>query len=505
MSILRVLPDPATAEATATGSCAAPQSVVSGEWPVPAEHFAGNVAVVTLGCAKNLVDSEVMLGAFVNKGFRPIDDPANAEVILVNTCAFLKSAVEEGIDRILELARFKKEGRCRKLIVAGCMVERYREDLAKSFPEVDRFVSTDELLTVADDSSTTAQAFDAARRPYFLYDEATPRIISTGNHTCFVKISEGCDRPCTFCIIPKIRGGFRSRPIESVVSEVRTLLQGGVREFNLVAQDLTAYGTDFVGNRGVKSELPTLLDALTGLSSRELGSGAADFWVRLLYAYPINTTEELIRQIVDSPVICDYLDMPLQHISGAVLKRMQRPLGEKGTRGLIEKIREIAPELFLRTTFIVGFPGETEADVAALESFISEGHFAHVGIFTYSDESEAKSFAFADRVPDEVKEERRSRLMEVQQRVVKRCLKQMVGQELRVLIDGYHADTDLLVVGRTEWQAPETDGEVMINEITEGLVDEDRDVVEQLRGKFGTVEITEYQGYDLVGHLIAVE
>ncbi len=459
--------------------------------PSKAAEFSGNVCFVTLGCAKNQVDSEIMLGAFRKKGFRAVPDPEQAEVIVVNTCAFLQSAVKEGIDRILELARFKEEGRCRRLVVAGCMVERYRDELQKEFPEVDRFVSTDELLDVAEEGSTTAACLDGARRPYFLYDETMPRMLSTGSHFAYVKISEGCNRPCSFCIIPKIRGSFRSRARASIVEEARELIENGVKELNFVAQDLTAYGSDFETNRGVRSELPELLNEISLLPG--------DFWVRLLYAYPIGVTEELITQIVSSPRICNYLDLPLQHISNGVLKRMNRPLGEKGTRNLIEMIKKIAPDLHLRTTFIVGFPGETKEDVEILSRFVSEGYFTHVGVFSYSQEEEAKSFHFENQVEKAEREERRSQVMLAQQAVVEKHLSAYLGKSIQVLVEGAHSDTDLLLVGRSEWQAPETDGEVIINDFNEVWKEEGQ--VEKLQGSFGTVEITEVAGYDLVGRL----
>nr|MBP9838753.1 MiaB/RimO family radical SAM methylthiotransferase [Pseudomonadota bacterium] len=287
------------------------------------KDFAGNVLLVTLGCAKNLVDSEVMLGVLKEKGFRAISDPENADLIVVNTCSFLESAVKEGIDRILELAKYKETARCRKLVVAGCMVERYREDLKKSLPEVDKFISTDELLKVADDEDTSEDALSESRRPYFIYDESMPRVRSTLGHTSFVKIAEGCDRPCAFCIIPKIRGSFRSRSINSVYSEISQLYSEGVKEINLVAQDLTSYGVDFADQSKKEPQLVQLLEKLSGITTDNL-------WLRLLYAYPIGVTERLIKTIENSPIVCNYLVLPLQHISNSVLKRMNRPLGERG-------------------------------------------------------------------------------------------------------------------------------------------------------------------------------
>lgn len=448
-------------------------------------NFSGNVYLASLGCSKNLVDSEVMLGAMQQRGFRPIDDASNADIIIVNTCAFLQSAVEEGVDTILELAEHKETGRCRQLIVAGCMVERYREDLEKEIPEVDRFVSTDELLDIAKASDTTNECFDKARRPYFIYDEAMPRVRTGKSYSAYVKISEGCNRPCTFCIIPKIRGSLRSRSIESVVSEVGDLISDGVKEISFVAQDLTAYGTDLGDNKSAKLDL--LLDSLNSAHIER------DFWLRLHYAYPIGLTQHLIEQIRDYPFIANYLDFPIQHISHPVLKAMQRPLGEKGTRELISMIRNVAPEIKLRTTFILGFPGETEEDVRALEEFVREGHFMHVGAFTYSQEKEAKSFVLDNQIPDELKEERRARIMHAQQEVLERELNQIVGKRFRVILDGAHRDSDLLMTARAEWQAPDDDGEIIIN-------DSDIDLI-NLIGQFCEVEIKEVAGYDLVGSI----
>lgn len=460
--------------------------------------FAGNVLLVTLGCAKNLVDSEVMLGVLDQRGFRPITDAAQADLIVVNTCAFLQSAVEEGIDRILELSQYKEQGRCRRLVVAGCMVERYRAKLEESLPEVDQFLSTDELLKIGEVDSTSEDCFEGARRPYFIYDESMPRIRSTSGHSAFVKIAEGCDRPCSFCIIPKIRGAFRSRSRSSVVAEVEELLKDDVQEITFVAQDLTAYGTDLSQKPGIQK--PQLVDLLEDIHQKT--RTLPPYWLRLLYAYPIGVDERLVRTIVELPNVCNYLDLPLQHISNDVLKRMHRPLGERGTRGLIEQIRNSAPELSLRTTFVVGFPGESEEDVDRLEQFIREGHFTHVGVFTYSQEAEAKSYTHPNQVAEELKQQRRARLMEAQAEIVARRLDDFCGTEVRVLLEGAHSESDLLLVGRTEWQGPETDGEVIVNELSENIWDGEGDFDSaKMQGRFAKVRITEVAGYDLVGTL----
>lgn len=452
--------------------------------------FGGNVLMVTLGCAKNLVDSEVMLGALTSRGFKATQTPTEADLIVVNTCAFLQSAVEEGIDRILEMSEYKKNGRCRRLIVAGCMVERYREQLKAEMPEVDLFISTDELQKVADLSATTAECLDLARRPYFLYDGTAPRVYSTGGHSIYVKIAEGCDRPCAFCIIPKIRGEFRSRPIESVINEITRATDEGKREINLIAQDLTSYGVDF-STSPKKPKLTELLQAINKIEG--------NFWTRLLYAYPIGVDERLLRTIVESEKICNYLDIPLQHISHNMLKAMLRPLGARGTRSLVEHIREIAPEIAIRTTMVVGFPGETEADIRELEEFVSEGHFTHLGVFTYSHEPESTAYVLDDSLPQQEKEDRKARIMAAQQKVVERSHEDLVDSKFRVLIDGYHEETEMLYSARSEWQAPETDTSVIINELEDGID------VNKIFGKFGEVEIVDVAGYDLIGRLISIE
>ncbi len=484
--------------------CCATETTKLSDAPVPAmlaeRAFAGNVAIVSLGCSKNTVDSEVILGSLQKRGFRAVSEPTDADLIVVNTCAFLQSAVKEGIDTILDLAKLKVSARCRKLVVAGCLVERYRDELIQALPEVDTFISTDELLRVDSTSATTSECFDSARRPYFLYDETMPRTISTGGHTAYVKISEGCDRPCTFCIIPKIRGQFRSRTEQSVVAEIEALARGGVKEVILLGQDLTAYGNDFARtNGGEPSNLLSLLRKL-----RTLETIAPEFWLRLLYAYPIGVTPELIAEIRESPVVCKYLDLPLQHISHEVLKRMRRPLGERRTRELIEMIRTEAPEISLRTTFIVGFPGETDKDVDAIEEFILAGHFAHVGVFTYSQEPESGSYAYPDQIPESEKNARRKRLMKAQQRVLTKRLENYVGRSLRVLIDGAHSESDLLISSRSDFQSPDADGEVIINEVVPTLLSADEALPpDHFRGRFGDVTVTGVAGYDLMGTLVS--
>lgn len=449
-------------------------------------RFGGRAAIVTLGCAKNQVDSEVMLGVLRNRGYEIVTDINSADVAIVNTCGFLESSVQESIDAILEVAEQKERGRLRRLIVAGCMVERYRGDLKETLPEVDAFLLTSDLLRVAEVAEgDIGDLLADAGRPYFLYDDTMPRQLSTQSHTAYVKVSEGCNRPCTFCIIPKIRGEMRSRTLDSIVREVAELGRQGVREVNLVAQDLTSYGVDLRG--------PRLAELLRALND----DGAVD-WIRLLYAYPVGTDEALLDAVASLPRVCTYLDIPLQHSSESVLKSMKRPVGRYSPRSIVRFIKERAPEIQIRTTFIVGFPGETEEDIADLETFVSEGHFASVGVFTYSPEKEAESFAFEGHLSKKIKEARRERIMLAQQRAAEDRLRGYIGKRLQVLIEGAHEETDLLLAARAEFQAPEVDGIVIINDAECRL--------EGIRpGTMGMVEITEVSGYDLVGTLCSIQ
>lgn len=449
-------------------------------------NYQGNVAMVTLGCAKNQVDSEVMLGVMAKNGFQIVKDVNQADVAIVNTCGFLESAINESIDCVLEVSKLKESGRLRKLIVAGCMVERFKGDIRTALPEVDSFVGLDDILNIAAaaQGSELSNLFNEAARPYFLYDESMPRTLSTLTHTAYVKVSEGCNRPCTFCIIPKIRGGLRSRTVSSILAEIKMLAQSGVKEVNLVAQDLTSFGRDH--KEGGLTEL------LAAIEKAQLVE-----WVRLLYAYPIGIDHALLKTITGSATICNYLDLPLQHSSESVLRAMQRPIGRYAARNITEFIRGAAPEIKMRTTFIVGFPGESEADVADLESFVAEGHFSSVGVFTYSKEEGTPSFDLPGHIPEEEKVARRERIMLAQQRAVARQLEDYIGTTMDVLVEGTHEETDLLLCGRTEFQAPEVDGTVLINDIDGGGEIEAQTYV----GRILPVEITELAGYDLVGKL----
>ncbi len=470
----------------AAGSCGPVQMNISSSSEQP-EAFGGNAACITLGCAKNQVDSEVMIGVLRNAGYAITSNVEEADVAIVNTCGFLQSAVEESIDCILDISELKKSGRLRTLIVSGCMVERYKGDLKSELPEVDTFLTTDQVLEVANATDATHPLSDllqSSQRPYFLYDESTPRILSSSTFTAYVKISEGCDRPCSFCIIPQLRGAMRSRTVDSVVHEVQQLAQQGVHEVNLIGQDLTAFGAD-----RKTQELSTLLSRLdtdTDIS-----------WVRLLYAYPLGIDEQLLQTIASHPSICTYLDFPLQHASLSVLRAMKRPLGKYAPKEIVSFVRSHVPQMELRTTFIVGFPGETEDDITELEQFIRDSHFTSVGIFEFSPEEGTDAATLPNQIPPEERTKRRDYLMKVQQECVFASNNRRIGEKYDVLLEGQHEESDLLLSGRAHYQAPEVDGQIIINDIEGDYV--------PVRGDMVRVEITETAGYDLIGKIIATE
>lgn len=483
-SKLSIIGEPASGESCCSSGVS--MNVQEHDYALQPQSFQGRAAVITLGCAKNQVDSEVMLGVLKNSGYEIVTDVSTADVAIVNTCGFLESAIKESIDCILDVAEYKTSGRLRKLIVAGCLVERYKGDIKAELPEVDEFLAIDDVLKVSEAAAGTLRnALSSAARPYFLYDDSMPRYLASKRHTAYVKISEGCNRPCTFCIIPKIRGAMRSRALDSLVREVAMLGEQGVREVNLVAQDLTSYGSDLKG--------PNLAKLLQALDA----SKAVD-WVRVLYSYPIGIDEELLDSIVTLPRVCNYLDLPLQHSSESVLKEMKRPLGRYSPRKVTEFIKSRCPSIHMRTTFIVGFPGETEADVADLEQFILEGHFSSVGVFAYSPEPGTPAHDMGAQIPEPEKQARRERLMLAQQSVNEARLNALIGRRIKVLVEGTHDETDLLLTGRAEFQAPDVDGVVIIN-------DSDCDLASIQPGSFVQVEITEVAGYDLVGKVISGE
>lgn len=441
------------------------------------------VGVVSLGCAKNLVDTEVMLGHLGDAGCSFVADPADAEVIVVNTCGFIGPAREESIRAILDAAEFKRNGSARRLIVAGCLVQRYAGELRESLPEVDAFVGLDEIgkITAAalgDAPSVLEAKLDGAGviPSSYLYDHAAPRRVSTPPWTAYVKIAEGCDHTCSFCSIPIFRGAFRSRPIADIVQEAHSLAAAGAIELNLVAQDSSHYGRD----RGGES-LADLLRALDGVDGLE--------WLRVHYLYPNTVTDALIEAMAGLKKVVPYVDMPLQHAHPAMLKRMRRGGSAESHLRLLERFRTAMPEAALRTTLIVGFPGESDEEFATLLDFVASARFDHLGAFTYSHEEGTGAHALADDVPEDVKEERLARLMALQQDLVVERLEDRIGDVVDVLVEGEHPETELLLVGRMATQALGVDGQILINE---GVADV---------GRIARVELTEVAGYDLVGRI----
>jgi len=492
------------------------------------------VGFVSLGCPKNLVDSEVMMGLLDRGGARLTSRPEEAEILVVNTCSFIDTAKQESVDTILEMARFKTEGQAKKLIVAGCLVERYRDEIRKSIPEVDAVVGTGELESILDAAGIAgplaapspfnilsgnghaevregreagagthktefrAEGDHRERQgrfsreewqgaahmlPTYLYNEDTPRLISTGRTSAYIKIAEGCDHPCTFCVIPNLRGKFRSRRFESVVAEAQKLVASGVREITLIGQDTTCYGEDL----GLKDGLAMLLHALAKIEGLR--------WLRFLYAYPNRITGKLLETIAKHDNICKYLDVPLQHASPDVLKRMKRGAGADIFLKTIEKVRAAVPGIALRTSFIVGFPGESLRDFEVLEEFIGEAKFDWLGVFNYSDEEGSKAHALDAKVPKRSIEARKRKLMKLQQRISKAAKQEWVGRELVVLAEGESSETELLWEGRSEFHAPEIDGKVYINDFG------DLEMLEA--GKFYRAEITKAHEYDVVARIVS--
>ena len=476
------------------------------------------VGFISLGCPKNLVDSEVMMGLLDRAGARLTSHPEEAEILVVNTCSFIDTAKQESIDTILEMARHKTTGRARKLIVAGCLVERYRDEIRKSIPEVDAVVGAGELESILDAAGlapapTAPSPFNILtagntesrpegdhreqqgrfRRdgwqgathllPTYLYDETTPRFLTTPKSSAYIKIAEGCDHPCSFCVIPNLRGKFRSRRFESVVAEAQQLVARGVREITLIGQDTTCYGEDF----GLKDGLAQLLDALARIDDLR--------WLRFLYAYPNRITTKLLETIASHDKICNYLDLPLQHASPAVLKRMKRGGSADIFLKTLEKVHATIPGVVLRTSFIVGFPGETAEDAALLEDFVKEAKFDWLGVFSYSDEEGSGAFSLDGKIPHRTIESRKRRLMKLQQSISKRAKQQWVGRELVLLAEGESEETPLLWEARTQFHAPEIDGKVYIN---------DFGALETLElGRFYKAQITEAHDYDVITRVVS--
>jgi ribosomal protein S12 methylthiotransferase len=504
----------------------------------PAER--PRIGFVSLGCPKNLVDSEVMMGMLSTNGAEITARAEDADIIVVNTCSFIDTAKQESVDTILEMAQHKIHGRARKLIVTGCLVERYRDEIQKNIPEIDAVLGTGELadilaaagiepvpapatpfniLSSGAHSHTSASqqlksglapsvgsahapasrpegaareksgryardTWDGAHAelPSYLYDENTPRLLATASHSAYIKIAEGCDHPCAFCIIPQLRGKFRSRSVASVVAEARRLATQGVREINLIGQDTTCFGEDL----GLQDGLATLLEELAQIEELR--------WVRFLYAYPNKITPRLLEVLAKYPRLCRYIDVPLQHASSSVLKRMKRGGSAEIFLKLVAKIRQTVPGVTLRTSFIVGFPGETEEDFQQLCDFVTAAQFDWLGVFAYSDEEGSPAFHLGDKVPPREIERRRRKLMQLQKRISRRLRKQWIGREIDVVLEGQSEETELLWEARTPAHAPEIDGKVFINDFGEN---ESPQV-----GSFHRAIVEEAHDYDLVARLL---
>jgi ribosomal protein S12 methylthiotransferase len=476
------------------------------------------IGFVSLGCPKNLVDSEVMMGLLDQAGAEMTNRPETADILVVNTCSFIDKAKQESIDTILQMAEHKVSGKARKLIVAGCLVERYRDEIRRNMPEVDAVVGTGELEAILaaaglDTPSTPPQSPQlfsilpsstsrpegdlresqgrfareqwegaAAKLPQYLYDHTTPRLLATQKSSAYIKIAEGCDHPCSFCVIPNLRGKFRSRRFESVVAEAEQLVARGVRELTLIGQDTTCYGEDL----GMKDGLAQLLDSLARIPDLK--------WLRFLYAYPNKVTGRLLDTIARHDNICKYLDMPLQHASAGVLKSMRRGGNADIFLKTIARVRATVPDVAIRTTFITGFPGESEADFTVLSDFVRAAQLDWLGVFSYSDEEGSGAFHLGDKVPARTIEARRRSLMRLQQSISRKSRARLVGRRFDLLVEGPSEETPLLWEGRTQHQAPEIDGKVYINDF--GPFDE------LTPGQFYQCEITESQDYDLVGRII---
>jgi ribosomal protein S12 methylthiotransferase len=472
------------------------------------------VGFVSLGCPKNLVDSEVMMGLLARAGAELTPRAEDADVIVVNTCSFIESAQQESVNTILEMAGHKSDGKAKKLVVAGCLVERFRDQIRKDIPEVDAVIGTGELEKILSATGIAAPANHEEKSPFiilksrpegdaraaqgrfsrenwdgaigdlpnYLYDDSTPRILATPHHTAYIKIAEGCDHPCTFCIIPQLRGQFRSRRFESVIAEAEQLAVSGVREITLIGQDTTCYGEDF----GLKDGLALLLEKLAHIEDLR--------WIRFLYAYPNKITGKLLDTIAKYDQICSYMDVPLQHASASVLKRMKRGGGADVFLKSISKMRRAIPDLSLRTSFIVGFPGETEKEFEELCDFVRKAQFDWMGAFSYSDQEGASAFSEEKKLSPREIERRRKHLMSIQRQISKKKKKALIGREFDLLVEGESEESDLLLEGRTPMHAPEIDGKVFVTDFPEESAPQP--------GQFYRCQITEAHDYDLVAKII---
>lgn len=446
---------------------------------------ANSVFFTSLGCSKNLVDSEVMLGHLGLSGFSLTQDPEQARTIIVNTCSFIEASKVESIEKILELADFKDSGRCEALVVSGCMAQRYSDQLEEEMPEVDLFIGTGEyhrivpLLKAREEGKLEQKSF--VEIPKYIHTEFDPRVNTSPFYTAWLKVSEGCNRNCTFCIIPTIRGSLRSRSIDSLVAEANRLAESGVKEINIISQDLSSFGVD-LKTEEQKEDLYHLLLSLEKVEGIR--------WIRLFYYYPEDLDQRVIELIKTSKKICPYLDMPVQHFSSSVLKRMNRKVTGDEIHRKIAMLKKELPHLVLRTSIIVGFPGETQEDFEQLLEGVERSRFDHLGVFKYSDEEGTPAFKLQPKVPQEVIEERFEQLYELQKSIARENNQQYIGKELDVVIEGYHDDTDLLLKGRHVGQAPDIDGQVIIND---GFAEV---------GEIVKVQISEVLDYDLLGAIV---
>ena len=445
-----------------------------------------NILFVSLGCDKNLVDTEVMLGLLAKKGHQMIDDETQADIVIVNTCCFIHDAKEESIQTILEMAQLKETAVLKKLIVTGCLAQRYKEEILEEIPEVDAVLGTtsyDEIAEVIDGlfSDSPMERADARmimKDVDYLPETQKGRLVTTGGHFAYLKIAEGCDKHCTYCIIPKIRGNFRSVPMEELIDEAKELADQGVKELILVAQETTLYGKDIYGEKS----LPRLLKALCKIQGLR--------WIRILYCYPEEITDELIQVIKEEPKICHYLDLPIQHASDAILKRMGRKTSKDQLISIIGKLREEIPDITLRTTLITGFPGETDEQHEELMDFVDQMEFERLGVFTYSPEEDTPAAEMPDQISEEIKQDRQAELMELQQDIVFDRNEDLIGEEMLVMIEGKVADENAYV-GRTYRDAPNVDGLIFVN------TDE-----ELVSGDFAKVKVSGAMDYDLIGELL---
>ena len=437
------------------------------------------ILFISLGCDKNLADSEEMLGLLTARGHEIVDDETQADAIVINTCCFIKDAKEESVETILEMAEYKKTGSCHALVVTGCMAQRYQKEIIEEVPEVDAVLGTTSYgdIVKALEEAVAGNHFEEFRDIDYLPDTGSKRVLTTGGHFGYLKIAEGCDKHCTYCIIPKLRGKFRSVPMERLIAQAEDMAEQGVKELILVAQETTVYGKDLYG----KKSLHILLKKLCEIKGIR--------WIRVLYCYPEEIYDELIETIRDEKKICHYLDLPIQHASDRILKRMGRRTSKQELIDIVGKLRKEIPDIVLRTTLITGFPGETEEDHEELKAFVDEMEFDRLGVFTYSPEENTPAAEMADQVPEEVKEERRDELMELQQEISYDKGQDRIGQELLVMIEGKVAD-ESAYIGRTYGDAPKVDGYIFVQ--TGELL---------MTGDFAKVRVTGALEYDLIGVL----